>query len=197
MLGLRRLKRSLAKLSAQNSRHEDRAHNTLLLLQQQNKNNNIMTYKIGGKYRREQALGLHEFKEVYNGGDVCRYLNKGDIIEFTGVKFTFSNAEFEINGDTNRKIWLSQFDDIYLHPYTKECVEGVLTLKDGRELSLFNMRNTAFWSFVKGKKFRVFINNDYPVAINRKSTKVKELKSLDKILDYIFTNLDNENYYAV
>ena len=118
MLGLRRLKRSLAKLSVQNSRHEDRAHNTLLPLQQQNKNNNIMTYKIGGKYRREQALGLHEFKAIYNGEDVCQYLNEGDIIECTGVKFTFSKAEFEINGDANRKIWLSQFDNAYLHPHT-------------------------------------------------------------------------------
>ena len=156
-----------------------------------------MKYKIGGKYRREQALGLHDFRPSYTGGNICRYLNEGDVIEFTDVKFTFANAEFGINRDVNHKIWFSQLNSVYLHPHTTECAAGALTLKDGRELSLYNMRSAAFWSLVKGKKFRVLIANDYPIAIDRKNVKVQELKTLPRITDYIFTNLNNENFSAV
>jgi hypothetical protein len=153
--------------------------------------------KLSGQIMREMALGIHGFKPAYTGGDVCRWFDAGDIIEFTGVKYTFANAEFEINGRANHKIWFSQLNGVYLHYRTTECVAGVLTLKDGRELSLYNMRSEAFWSLVKGKKFRVLICEDFPVSIDRKNDKVRELKTLEKITNYIFTNLDNENYNAV
>lgn len=157
----------------------------------------MRTIRLSGQIKREMALGIRGFKPAYTGGDVCRWFDAGEIIEFTGVKHTFANAEFEINGKANHKIWFSQLNGVYLHSHTTECAAGVLTLKDGRELSLYNMRSDAFWSLVRGKKFRVLICEDFPVSIDRKNDKVRALKTLEKITNYIFTNLDNENYDAV
>ena len=161
-----------------------------------NSKGSVLTYK---QLRRETALGLHRFKSYDWSDGICRWLNDGEIIEFTAIKVKNNyNAEFEINHEATRQMWLSQFRGIYLNP--NKLNHGVLpthTLKDGTELDFYHMSPMQVWRKISGKRFRVSINADYPIVIDEWNEKVCVLSTISKVVAYLNENLDSENYDAV
>ena len=162
------------------------------------------TSKIAGistKLQREIALGMHRIKPVKtldNWDCIRRWLDDGEEIEFSSANISNYNGEFNINGEDHRKMWYSQFSGVYLNPndLTSAAI-STITLKNGGEKPIRKMGAYSFWETVQGKRFRVSVDWNYPVVIDPWNEKVKELNAVRKIVDYISTNLDNENYGAV
>lgn len=151
------------------------------------------------KIQREYALGMHLIK-AYSGEDgICRWMEDGDVVEFTAADFKGQyNAEFQINNRGNHKIWFSQLNGVFLNPYdSNDVITPQISFKDGTNQVIRNMLPSGFWNLVRGKKFRASVGYAYPVALNIWNEKVKELRTIGKIVSYIFDNLDNENYDAV
>ena len=74
---------------------------------------------------------------------------------------------------------------------------STITLKNGGEKPIRKMGAYSFWKTVQGKRFRVSIDKEHLIVIDPWNEKVKELNAVRKIIDYISTNLDKENYGAV
>lgn len=161
-----------------------------------NTKGSLLSYK---QLRRETALGLHRFKFYDRSDGICRWLNDGEIIEFTAIKVKNNyNAEFEINHDATRQMWLSQFRGIYLNPTKLDhVVVPSHTLNDGTELDFRHMSPMQVWRKISGKRFRVSINVDYPIVIDEWNEKVRALSTTSKVVAYLNENLDSENYDAV
>lgn len=153
---------------------------------------------VSTKIQREIALGMHRIKAFGNNDSICRWLDDGEEIEFSSANIGNYNGEFNINGEDHRKMWYSQFSGVYLNPndLTSAAI-STITLKDGGEKTIRKMGAYSFWKTVQGKRFRVSIDKEHPIVIDPWNEKVKELNAVRKIVDYISTNLDNENYSAV
>lgn len=169
---------------------------------------NHLKISLEEKYEREKALGMHPIYstspvrvvDLSNIDTNRRWLDNGEIIEFTSInQTTWDNAEFEINNDSNHKIWLSQLKGAYLNPENLDvCCWPDITLKNGQEVLLdYNIDYRKFWNVVKGKKFRIEIEPSFPVKIDNRNEQVRKLKNVPATINYIIGNLEKQNYEAV
>lgn len=80
--------------------------------------------------KREIALGLLS-KPAYPGDYSCeRYMSDGEIVNFQVLKRNSDfNAEFTINGDPSKKIWLSQLNQLYLAVEGRSLYCGKIVFK--------------------------------------------------------------------
>ena len=159
------------------------------------------TVGISTKLQREIALGMHRIKPVKtldNWDCIRRWLDDKEEVEFTSADIGNYNGEFQINGEDSHKMWFSQFSGIYLNPNDLMAhAISTITFKGSGEKYVRQMNPYSFWKAVQGKRFRVSVDCDYPVVIDSRNEKVKELKTVSKVLKYISDNLDCENYNAV
>lgn len=123
-----------------------------------------------------------------------RWLEDGEIIEFTDVRFTEHNAEFEINHNQDFMIWFSQLDDIYVNPLPENLDDFVILSQTWQS---FHDDPMKFWNYVKGKKFRVKVDVKHFCIINRNHKIVEELIFMDKLLKYYFDNYSAGKYEAI
>ena len=124
---------------------------------------------------------------------MTRFLNEGDIIEFTNVKFTFRNAEFEINHDPNTRIWFSQLTELFFNPFVKdERYYGQTWIS-----RYFHMNPNGFWEYVQGKRFKVTIDNTFRYIFDKNHEKYDTFTEYDEMKDYFLTNFHNKNYEAI
>ncbi len=65
--------------------------------------------------KQKENLRRHIFwnKTIKSSGECIRFLNPGDIIQFTNSVNYSQNSEYEINYNPNWKIWYSQLSDFF------------------------------------------------------------------------------------
>lgn len=147
--------------------------------------------------KREIALGLLS-KPIYRGDGSCeRYMSDGETVSFQVLKHNSDfNAEFTINGDPCKKIWLSQLNPLYLAAEGRSLHCGKIVFKGGGEQLLGNMLVNDFIDAVDGKRFQVVAHGDL-YAIDRWSPKCQSLGTYGEIRDYICDALDEGRYQDV
>ena len=147
--------------------------------------------------KREIALGLLS-KPAYRGDYSCeRYMSDGETVSFQVLKRNSDfNAEFTINGDPSKKIWLSQLNQLYLATEGRGLHCGKIVFKKGNEQLLGNMLVNDFMDAVEGKRFQVITHGDL-YAINRWSPKCRSFDTYGEIRDYICDALDEGRYQDV
>lgn len=100
-----------------------------------------------------------------------RYLNDGDIVRFTKCERTYANAEFEINDNTKWKIWFSQLNQIYLFSDLREGFKvPIIYCSEFGAKFIPDLKVDEFCALVKGKEFKVNVDNDTFGAINDRSS---------------------------
>ncbi|MCI1741565.1 MAG: hypothetical protein LKI18_04195 [Prevotella sp.] len=133
------------------------------------------------------------FKKLYNGDNgTIRWLDSGQIIEFTKSTIYTQNGEFEINGSSSQKIWFSQLTAVFVNIKNKNVVLAEITFCDGSSLVMRNLDVTDFWEKVRGRKFRVKASSVY--KLNEKANKYKELGSFSNIFNYLNSLLNAKKY---
>lgn len=146
----------------------------------------------------QNAVLLMSFRSVFKGDPaVKRWIDDGEVVEFTKVNFTSRNAEYEINHNQNHKIWFSQLDDIFINPFaeTKENQTVVISLFEKMPNLQENPQN--FWAYVKNKRFRVSVNTDYSYVIDWDSPICSQFVTYQDALDYYFENFKKGNFEAI
>jgi hypothetical protein len=153
--------------------------------------------------KRQMALGYGWGKRIGNSSfGVDRWLDNDTTIEFTNPKFTNRNVEFEINNNPNHKIWLSQLQGVFMNDNNRgELYSGLMTLKDGTKKAIRTLSPQKFWDIVKGRKFRVSIDENARLLIDDWNEQVRRLLMLhrdySKVVDYIFEKLDAKEYNLI
>lgn len=147
--------------------------------------------------KREIALGLLS-KPTYHGDYSCeRYMSDGETVSFQVLKHNSDfNAEFTINGDNSKKIWLSQLNPVYLAAEGRSLHCGRIVFKGGREQLLGNMLVNDFIDAVDGKRFQVVAHGDL-YAIDRWAPMCRSLGTYGEIRDYICDALDEGRYQDI
>lgn len=143
-----------------------------------------------------KAMLLSSFNRVRSANNSTdrRWLENGEIIEFTNVRFTEYNAEFEINHSVGCKIWFSQLDNIFVNPLPDSFEDFAVLSQTWKN---FHDDPWKFWDYVKGKKFRVTIDTKHFCIINNEHEIVQELVMLDKLLKYYYDNYKAGNYEII
>ena len=156
-----------------------------------------MSNTIKDQMKRYSALGL--MKIHTNCGNTTRWLVNDSEIEFTAVNEQNDfNYEFEINGSSNHLIWFSQISGVHLNPDdVSQFTSPTINWKDGTQTLIIDLFPMEFWQKVKGKRFKVLVESDFPIMIDKWNPMVQELGTIKAVTDYIAENLDNENYDAV
>jgi hypothetical protein len=138
------------------------------------------------KERLNSHVYWHQLR--LHGSDGMRYLNNGEIIQFTKSTNTYSNSEYEINNQSNRKIWYSQL----ARPFFTEDLELWFTkikFKDGTIYLFKDLDSLDLYNLCKGKQFRVIVHDELRYTfqdINKSVTaETKKLYTLLDIYDYI------------
>lgn len=146
---------------------------------------------------RYDALGY--MKPNCSCGDTMRWLDHDTEIEFTAVNEQNDfNYEFVINGNPNHLIWFSQISGFHLNPdNVKQIATPVIVWKDGSHNYVYTLKPSEFWQKVQGKRFKVTVDGNYPIMIDKKNPTVKKFNTLEAITDYIAKNLRNKNYGAI
>ena len=111
---------------------------------------------------RQMALGYGMGKRPYSSTDnIIRWLDNGEIVEFTSPNFIGENVEFEINNNKNHKIWFSQLQGVFMNDKNKnEIFTGNIKLKDGTEELMLTLSSREFYELVKKRKFKVSVDNN-------------------------------------
>lgn len=149
--------------------------------------------------KAEMILGSMRSKR-YTSDDVIRCLENDEIIEFTNPKYSGENVEFEINNNQNHKIWLSQLQGVFInHKNRDEIYGGVIKLKDSTEKLMLTLSSQGFYELVKGRKFKVSLDQNAIYMIDKKDERVisllkKHNGNYSRVVDYIFEKLDTEEY---
>ena len=142
----------------------------------------------------DKALLLSTFQQAFRKhGNVVRWLEDGQIIRFTNVRFTEKNAEFTINENENHKMWFSQFDDIFLNPFPSSKEDLAICSPVWQR---FHEDPWSFWEYVKGKTFKVSIVEKYCCIINFKSPNCPQTTYRDA-MEYYLNNFLKNNYQAI
>ena len=161
-------------------------------------NNEEMILLTEDEKAKQIALGYGYGKplRVYNS-DKLRYMEDGEIIEFTSPHPTMQNIRFNINNDKSREIWLSQLQGVFIDLHSpNKLFEGEIIFKDGERKGLSDFNNNTFCDAVKGKRFRVEIDTNCFLRIDDKNEKVRG-KSYFEVCDYIFMKLDEKDYQSL
>lgn len=104
-------------------------------------------------------------KPIHHGdSDDKRWLDSGEIIEFTVNKTTANNVEFCINGNANHLIWFSQLNGFFLELDSLFICAATILSKNGEKTFINSYTPSSFIEYVKGKKFKVTVNSDGNVA---------------------------------
>lgn len=152
--------------------------------------------------KRQLALGYGWGKRIPSSSDgVIRWLDNTETIEFVKPVFnaSYTNVEFEINNNPHHKIWLSQLQGVFMNDNKMgELYCGVIQLKDNTQKLIREFSSEEFCEFVKGKKFRVSVDEKAKLLIDERNDRVKTLlithKNYFKVLDYIFEKLETKQY---
>lgn len=149
--------------------------------------------------KKMKALGFGLYKQSQRDPDgVKRWMDEGDIVEFSSPDFTTSNAEFRINGLSNQRIWFSQLDGMYVDGETEVMRTGCVRLRNGATKMIWDMSPHSFWELVKNKKFRVSIDDEFNIKLNMKNHKVQSLMQNGyNPFKYIYEQLKTKNYSQI
>ena len=155
--------------------------------------------------KRQLALGYGWGKRIPSSSDgVIRWLDNGETIEFVNPVFNASctNVEFEINNNPHHKIWLSQLQGFFMNDDKKgELYGGVIQLKDNTQKFLREFSTDEFCKLVKGRKFRVSVDENAKLLIDDRNEQVRRLlithKDYFKVLEYIFDKLETKQYELI
>lgn len=171
------------------------------------KNNDRYEFITEDDKKRQMALGYGWGKRIPNTSSYhgeIRWLDNGSVIEFTHPVFNASdtNVEFEINNNPNHKIWLSQLQGVFMNDNNRgELYSGLMSLKDGTENIMRTLSPQIFWDIVKGRKFRVSIDDNARLLIDGQNEQVRTLLMLNrnyfKVIDFIFEKLDAKEYNLI
>lgn len=99
-----------------------------------------------------------------------RWLNDDEIIEFTNPRFKSQNVEFEINNSGDRKMWLTQFINIFLDEELN-LISSTITFKGEKPTLMRKYNANDLWKLLQNKKFKVKCNEKSEFAFNRNSQK--------------------------
>ena len=139
---------------------------------------------------------LASFQKFYGGRipEVKRWIDPGEIVEFTDPVFTSRNAEFAINHNEKQKIWFSQLDDIFINPFPKSLNDLTVITWVFKDL---HQDVDGFWGIVKGKKFRVSVKQDFSYVINWEHQICYQFVNYRDALMYYLENYKQKNYDAI
>ncbi len=126
--------------------------------------------------------------------DVKRWIDHGEIVEFTDPVFTSRNAEFAINHNEKHKIWFSQLDDIFINPFPETFNDMAIIPGIFKDL---HQDVDRFWKIVKGKKFRVSVNQDFSYVINWEHQVCYQFANYGDALKYYFENYKQKHYDSI
>jgi hypothetical protein len=143
--------------------------------------------------KRELALGILSKKFYHGDNSEIRYMDQGEIVSFDlyNKKSDF-NWEFYLNGNKSRRIWFSQLNGYYLFREGNDVYMCALVLKNSEPESIAFLSPEEFWSKVKGKRFKVSLDND-KYEIDRWHPRCQGRTVLD-IVTEICKALDEERY---
>lgn len=149
--------------------------------------------------KRMKALGLGLYKQSQIDAEgIKRWMDDGDVVEFTSPDFTASNAEFWINGLSSQRIWFSQLDGLYVDGETERMRSGIVRLRNGVQRNIWDLQPKSFWDFAKGRKFKVHIDDDFNIKLNMKNNKVNSLmQNGQNPFIYIYEQLRAKNYSQI
>lgn len=122
---------------------------------------------------------------------IKRWMDEGDIVSFTNPKERFGNAEFHIN---NQDFWLIWFSQLYTPFYSGDLDNPQvcsIKMKDGTLYAPMSLTFPKFWNMVRGKRFKVHVDNTPCFYVNKKSPKVQILpfNEIEKIYKYVHDKL--------
>ena len=148
---------------------------------------------------RMKALGFGLYKQSQRDADgVKRWMDDGDVVEFTSPDFTASNAEFRINGLSNQRIWFSQLDGLFVDGETERMRSGIVRLQNGIQKNIWGLQPKLFWDLAKGRKFKVHVDDDFNIKLNMKNHKVNSLlQNGQNPFTYIYEQLRAKNYSQI
>lgn len=139
--------------------------------------------------KQKEKLAAHVAWNKPRGfsGNNLYYLMEGEIVSFTACEYTASNAQYEINNSSNRKLWYSQLANFYFFEDMEQVYNPIIQFKDGSSYVIAkSFDESEFYNRVRNKRFKVAIVSDAPYIFNDKSSLWNEKK--------LITHLDAYNY---
>lgn len=132
----------------------------------------------------------------YVGWDKQRFLEDGEIIEFSSCMRTYNNAEFTINDDVSRKIWYSQLAQPGLRKDFKTVAFAGIQFLDGSVFVIEKMSVDEFVAKVRDKRFKVeeYGNISYTINKQSKTLKNKAIQSIRDAIIFAFECVQSEKY---
>lgn len=149
----------------------------------------------GHKTKAERIRMQAWFASRVKQSSIDRYLDNGQVVEFTNPIFTSANVEFSINNNENQKIWFSQFDVVIVRISDKGELLGFelpLFPVNGGKKQLLKMDAYEFAQTVKNKKYRV--NTAQSIILNRKSETARQkcFTNLGEYAKYVEECIQND-----
>lgn len=145
-------------------------------------------------------LNIEACKKALQGGELEQkepLFQDGEIINFTSSIIFFDDVEFRVNGDPHRRLKLSQLTGVYLSVDNEDFGVSGIVLRNGDEYILRNLLCTEFMRLVRNRSFQVNIEKGDQYQLNERSEKFQEIRDYEKMMDYIYDRLSNEDYAAV
>lgn len=149
----------------------------------------------GNKTKAERIRMQAWFASGVNQTSIDRYLDDGQVVEFTNPIFTSANVVFSINNNENQKIWFSQLDVVIVRINDNGELLGfelpLFPVNGGME-KFFKMDAYEFAKTVKNKKYRV--NSYQSIILNRKSETARQkcFTNLGQYAKYVEECIQND-----
>jgi hypothetical protein len=145
---------------------------------------------------RDFALGALSRPDYRGDYSEMRYMSHDDVVSFDVLnKKSDFNWEFYINGDKTHKIWFSQLNGFYLSGEGTDIWVCTIFPQKGEVKHIPFMTPEKFWEEVKGKRYRIKIDND-KYEVDRWHPKCRHRRLAD-VIENIFKALDEERYEDV
>ncbi len=135
--------------------------------------------------------------EGLNAAFAAPLFKDGEIITFTSPVIFWDDIECRIADDPNRRVRLSQLSGVYISVDNEDFGVCDMVHRNGDEYMIRNLFPADFWRLVKNRTFKVKVEEGDQYLINENNEKVREIVNYEKILDYIYDRLANEDYDAV
>lgn len=156
---------------------------------------NEINTSSGNKTKAERIRMQAWFASGVNQSSIDRFLDNGQVVEFTDPIFTSANVEFSINNNENQKMWFSQFDVVIVRISDKGELLGFelpLFPVNGGKKQFLKMDAYEFAKTVKNKKNRV--NSFQSIILNRKSETARQkcFTNLGQYAKYVEECIQND-----
>ena len=139
------------------------------------------------------ALGAMTKPDYRGDYSEVRYMTHDEVVSFDVFnKKNDFNWEFYLNGDKTHKIWFSQLNGVYLSAEDQEVSTCIIISKDETVKRIALMGPHDFWKEVKGKRYRVLVDDDKYV-IDRWHSKCLR-RTIEEIVKEIYKALNEERY---